>query len=54
MADPTAGPRPGSGISLTRMPKPDLASKASPLFRAPLIDTFVKTVSLIGFRGEGR
>ena len=31
VAEPTAGPWPGSGSSLAQMPKPDLASNASPL-----------------------
>src|SRR5690606_5233442 len=33
------------------MPNPDLASKASPLLRAPEIVTSVKIVSVIGFSG---
>src|SRR5690606_38254314 len=51
VADPTAGPCPGSGISLTQMPSRALASKASPLLRAPEIVTSVKIVSVIGFSG---
>ena len=48
VAEPTAGPWPASGISLTQMPKPDLASNASPLFCAPEIRTLVKIVSVTG------
>ena len=48
MTEPTAGPWPGSGSSLTQMPKPDLASNASPLLLAPEIEMFVKTVSVTG------
>src|SRR5262245_52804411 len=48
VAEPMAGPWPGSGSSLTQMPKPDLASNASPLFKTPEIEMFVNIVSVTG------
>jgi hypothetical protein len=51
VADPTAGPWPGSGSSFAQIAQPDLASNWSPDRCAPLIDTLVKTVSVTGFCG---
>ena len=51
VAEPTAGPWPGSGSSLTQMPKPDLASNSSPDLRAPVIVMFSNVVFWNEFSG---
>ncbi len=51
VTSPTAGPCPASGISFAQRPKPDFASKASPLFFAPVMVMSLRMVSLIGLTG---
>src|SRR5581483_2060338 len=48
VTEPITGPWPVSGNSLAQIPKPDLASKASPLRCAPEMEMRVNIVSVIG------